>query len=337
MNSESTTETSRPPAGPSFPATALDRLLDVLVVPGYSAIGAWLRKSWWPADPAPFSRQVDIVVTGGSSGLGAATAAGLAALGARVHLVGRSRDRLGTAAAEIRLQVRDAELVEHEADISDLDAVRALVDTIGEGVGSLHGLVHCAGVLPPERSVTAQGHEVTFATHVLGPFLLTAGLRPLLQADGDGRVIWVSSGGMYTARLPADDLEYESGEYKGATAYARTKRMQVVLTEQLAAAFIQPGDPVVHSMHPGWAATPGVSGSLPTFEKVTRPILRSAEQGADTIVWLAAAGEPGLSTGQFWHDRRVRPTHHLPWQKDDPYARRRLWNFCLKATGAELN
>ena len=117
--------------------------------------------------------------------------------------------------------------------------------------------MHCAGVLPPERTVTAQGHEVTFATHVLGPFLLTAGLRPLLQADGDGRVIWVSSGGMYTAPLPADDLEYEAGEYKGSTAYARTKRMQVVLAEQLAAAFIQPGDPVVHSMHPGMGGDPG--------------------------------------------------------------------------------
>jgi len=90
-------------------------------------------------------------------------------------------------------------------------------------------------------------------------------------------------------------------------------------------------------MHPGWAATPGVTGSLPTFEKVTRPILRSAEQGADTIVWLAAAGEPALSTGQFWHDRRVRPTHYLPWKKDDPDARRRLWNSCLSATGSELN
>ncbi len=337
MNSASNTDISPPPAGPSFPAAALDRVLDVLVVPGYSAIGPWLRKSWWPADPVPFDRQVDIVVTGGSSGLGAATAAGLAGLGARVHLVGRSSDRLGTAAAKIRLQVRDAELVEHEADISDLEAVRALVDTIGGDIGSLHGLVHCAGVLPPERTVTAQGHEVTLATHVLGPLRLTAGLRPLLQADGDGRVIWVSSGGMYTAPLPADDLEYESGDYKGATAYARTKRMQVVLAEQLAAAFIQPGDPVVHSMHPGWAATPGVSGSLPTFEKVTRPILRSAEQGADTIVWLAAAGEAGLSTGQFWHDRRVRPTHYLPWQKDDPDARRRLWNFCLNATGTQLN
>ncbi len=279
MNPDSNTEIALPSAGPSFPAAVLDRVLDVLVVPGYSAIGPWLRKSWWPADPAPFAGQVDIVVTGGSSGLGAATAAGLAALGARVHLVGRSADRLGTAAAKIRLQVRDAELVEHEADISDLDAVRTLVDTITADVDSLHGLVHCAGVLPPERTVTAQGHEVTFATHVLGPFLLTAGLRPLLQADGDGRVIWVSSGGMYTAPLPADDLEYEAGEYKGSTAYARTKRMQVVLAEQLAAAFIQPGDPVVHSMHPGWAATPGVTDSLPTFEKFTRPILRSAGAG----------------------------------------------------------
>ncbi len=325
------------PTTPSLPATVLDRLLDVLVVPGYSAIGPWLRRSWWPPDPAPFTRPVDIVVTGGSSGLGASAAAGLAALGARVHLVGRSSERLGVSAAKIRLAVRDAALVQHEADISDLDAVRALIDTIGGQVDALHGLVHCAGVLPPERSMTAQGHDMTFATHVLGPFLLTAELRPRLQADRDARVVWVSSGGMYTAPLPARDLEYSEGQYKGAVAYARTKRMQVVLAAQFAAAFIQPGDPVVHSMHPGWAATPGVTGSLPGFEKVTRPILRTPEQGADTIVWLAAAAEAALSTGRFWHDRRVRSTHYLPWQQDDPAARRRLWDTCVTATGVHLD
>jgi dehydrogenase/reductase SDR family protein 12 len=330
------TDTNVTPTSPPLPAAILDRLLDLLVVPGYSSIGPRLRKAWWPPDPVPFTRPTDVVVTGGSSGLGAAAAAGLAALGARVHLVGRDADRLGTAAAKIRLKVRDAEVVHHESDISDLDAVRALVDAIGSQVDALHGLVHCAGIMPPQRTTTAQGHELAFATHVLGPFLVTAGLRTLLQADGDARVVWVSSGGMYTQPLPSVDLEYTRGQYKGATAYARTKRMQVVLAEEFAAAFTAPDDPVVHSMHPGWAATPGVSGSLPAFEKITRPILRSPEQGADTIVWLAASPEAAVSTGQFWHDRRVRPTHYLPWQRDDPAARQKLWDTCVADTGVTL-
>ncbi len=182
------TDTTVMPTKSSPLTSTADRVLDKLVIPGYSSIGPFFRKHWWPADPQPFTRRVDIVVTGGSSGIGAAIAAGLTALGARVHLVGRKADTLQTSASKIRLQQPDAELVVHEADISDLDAVRGLIDTLAGELDQLHGLVHCAGVMPPERKETAQGHEMAFATHVLGPFLLTAGLRPLLQADGDGRV-----------------------------------------------------------------------------------------------------------------------------------------------------
>lgn len=315
------------------PITAVaDGLLDKLVIPGYSSIGPWLRKNWWPADSGPFTGQTDIVVTGGSSGIGAATATGLAALGATVHLVGRKADTLQVSASKIRLQQPDAELVVHQADISDLDDVRRLTEKLTTELGSLHGLVHCAGVMPPERKETPQGHEMAFATHVLGPLLLTIGLRPLMQADGDARVVFVSSGGMYTAGLETD-LEYTGGEYKGVRAYARTKRMQVVLTEQLAEAFSAPDDPVVHSMHPGWVATPGVSDSIPGFEKVAKPILRSPALGADTIVWLSSSPEAAQRSGRFWCDRRPRPTHYLPWQHDDPAARRHLWETCLAATG----
>jgi NAD(P)-dependent dehydrogenase (short-subunit alcohol dehydrogenase family) len=161
-------------------------------------------------------------------------------------------------------------------------------------------------------------------------------LRPLLQADGDGRVLFVSSGGMYTAGLETD-LEYTEGEYKGVRAYARTKRMQVVLTEQLGRAFAGDNDPVVHSMHPGWADTPGITDSIPGFGKIVKPILRSPESGADTIVWLAASPEAALSTGRFWNDRRPRPTHYLPWQSDDPGARQQLWDTCVSATGARVS
>ncbi len=315
---------------------AVDTTLDKLVVPGYSRIGPFVRRAWWPADPPRFDRPVDIVVTGASSGLGKATAARLAGLGARVHLVGRSLSRLGDAVAEIRVRESRADLVAHEADISDLDAIDGLVASIDESASAVHALVHSAGVMPPERTTTPQGHELALATHVLGPYLLTLRLRDALRADGDGRVIFVSSGGMYSAPLPAEDLEYERGEYKGVRAYSRTKRMQVVLAEQLAAAFDETADPAVHSMHPGWANTPGVTDSLPRFDRVARPILRTPDGGADTIVWLASAPEPGRSTGLFWHDRRARPTHYLPWQSDDPGARERLWAACAAATGVTV-
>lgn len=319
--------------GPDRIYGALDTVLDALVVPGYSRLGVAARRHWWPADAARFDRPVDVLVTGASSGLGAATAQGLAGLGARVHMVGRSTERLASAAARIRSAVPDADLVLREADIADLGAAGRLADAVAVDVDALHAVIHCAGIMPPQRTLTADGNELAFATHILGPFLTTVRLRPLLAADADGRVVFVSSGGMYSAAL-SDDWDSDIGEYSGVRAYARTKRMQVTLAELLAAELDRPADPVVHSMHPGWAATPGVSDSLPGFDTVARPILRSPEQGADTIVWLAAAQPPGRSTGRFWHDRRVRRTHYLPWQQDDPEMRRRLWRTCVRRTGA---
>lgn len=321
----------------------LDDLLDLLVVPGYSSIGPALRRRWWPADAGPFAGHPEVVVTGASSGLGEATARALAGLGARVHLVGRSAGRLDGAAHRIRAAVPSAELVVHEADVSDLDAMRTLAAGLRGSVTSIHALIHCAGLIPPRRELSAQGHEMAFATHVLGPYRLTLELGEPLRADGDARVIFVSSGGMYSAPL-VRDLEFVEGRYSGIRAYARTKRMQVSIAEMLGEHFGGPpgesGDPVVHSMHPGWAATPGVTGSIATFGRLTKPILRTPEQGADTIVWLAAASGPTgrtgrtgptTTTGQFWHDRKVRPTHYLRWQHDSPSARRHLWEQCERA------
>ena len=171
--------------------------------------------------------------------------------------------------------------------------------------------------MPAERTETAEGHELALATHVLGPHLLTRRLRP-------ERVIWVSSGGMYTQKLRVDDLEYRSGEYSGTTAYARTKRMQVVLAELWARELVSA------SGHPGWVDTPGIAHSLPKFKRVARPILRTTQQGADTFVWLAAADVPN---GRFWHDRRPRPAHYLPFTRESPAERRALWDYA-EASGS---
>jgi hypothetical protein len=96
-------------------------------------------------------------------------------------------------------------------------------------------------------------------------------------------------------------------------------------------------DVVFHAMHPGWADTPGVTTSLPGFARVMGPLLRSPEQGADTMVWLAGAEEPLASSGEFWLDRDVRPIHRLPSTRrsDTPERRAELWARCVEATGAE--
>ncbi|MBJ7521797.1 MAG: SDR family NAD(P)-dependent oxidoreductase, partial [Solirubrobacteraceae bacterium] len=175
------------------------------------------------------------------------------------------------------------------------------------------------------------GIELTFATNVAGPFLLTSLLSDLLAAAAPSRVINISSGGMYTAKLDADDLQAAEGTFDGVRQYAQTKRAEVILTELWAERLHERGV-IVHSMHPGWVDTPGVQESLPTFNKIMGPLLRDAAQGADTIVWLGAAEEPLHSTGTFWHDRRARPTHRVPWTKESDDDRRRLWEELERLT-----
>lgn len=321
---------------PSPLTSALDTALDKSLVLGYTKIGPALRRHWWPADPEPgalVGRHV--VVTGASGGLGLAAAAGIARLGATVHLLGRTESRLLEAVETIRRDQPDADVLPEVCDISDLDAMRAYAADLAERVPVLHAIVHNAGVMPPERVESAQGHESTLATHVIGPLAMTEALRGNLAAAESPRVVVVSSGGMYSAPLDStigDDMEYRRGRYEGIRAYARTKRIQVTMTELMAKRYAADGI-TVHSMHPGWADTPGISDSMPTFSKVLRPILRSGEQGADTVVWLTAATSAARTTGLFWCDRLPRSTYYLPRRHDDPAARRSVWAYVCEAAG----
>ncbi len=307
-----------------------DSLLDFAVLPGYTNVGYRLRSHGWHHLPRMDGKVV--LITGATAGLGLAAAEGFSRLGASLRLLVRSPERGEQARAMITERTGSTDVALGLADMSDLDSVRAFAESFAREEPRLDVLVNNAGVLPTERTTTAAGNELALATNVLGPFLLTNLLIPLLEASAPSRIVNVSSGGMYTRRLDVDDLQSEDGEYDGATAYAKTKRAEVVLTELWAQRLAGTGV-AVHAMHPGWADTPGVATSLPAFHRVMKPLLRSADEGADTIVWLGAADEPGRSSGGFWHDRRERPTHRVPGTKETPGERDRLWAECERLTG----
>ena len=311
-------------------SSLLDRSFDWTVLPGYSRLGYAVRsRSWADERPAGGLAGWSVLVTGASSGIGAATCERLARGGATVHMLVRDRERGERARAEIAARAGAGELELQVCDVSSMASVREFAERFVAEQPELHVLINNAGVMPPERTHTDEGLELTFATNVLGPFLLTGLLLPALRRGAPSRIVNVSSGGMYTQRLDADDLQLAGRDYEPSAFYAHTKRCEVILTELCQERL---GDDALgfHSTHPGWADTPGVRDSLPTFRKVVGPLLRDERQGADTSAWLCWAAEPVRRPGLFWHDRRPRPTHKLPTTKESPEARERLWDECKR-------
>ncbi|HET8593493.1 MAG TPA: SDR family NAD(P)-dependent oxidoreductase, partial [Solirubrobacterales bacterium] len=212
-----------------------------------------------------------------------------------------------------------------------LSEVRSFAESFQARFDRLDVLVSNAGVLLQERTRTVDGVELTFATNVLGPFLLTRLLLPALRRSPSSRVITVSSGGMYTARLDPDDPQLDRREFDGPAFYAHSKRAEVVLNRLWSERHADAGIGF-HAMHPGWADTAGVRSSLPRFRRLMRPLLRDSAQGADTIVWLATAPVLEPRSGGFWHDRKPRPEHRVPWTRETAPERERLWAECERLT-----
>lgn len=304
----------------------LDEAMDWTILPGYTSFGYRVRERLGPWDAIELGGR-SVMVTGASAGIGEAACAELARAGATVHMVVRSRERGEQARKRIAATSGSTAVELHLCDLSSLASVREFASGFLASGGTLGVLINNAGVFPVERRHTEEGFELTFATNVLGPFLLTSLLLPALAAGSTPRVITVSSGGMYTARLRAGDLELRREDYDGSRAYAHTKRIEVILNRLWADHHGSDGF-LFHSMHPGWVATPGLRRSLPRFERLMRPALRSPRQGADTIVWLATAPLPRSSGGAFWHDRLPRSQHRLPGTRETESERRLLWDSC---------
>ena len=322
----------------------IDEILEVSIVGSFSRVGFQVRRKvfgWGsPSDGSLVGRTA--LVTGSTSGLGREAAGELAALGARVVLVGRNEAKLATVRDELADEVGEDRCSMVVADMGSLRSVRAAVGQVLAAEERLDIVVDNAGAIYPERIVGPDGIEATLAIMAVAPFVLISGLLPLLERTGDARVISVTSGGMYTQAIDVDDLQWATEDFSGPRAYARVKRVQVALVREWARRLrvagrggglgAGRGGLRINAMHPGWADTPGVETSLPGFHRVMRPLLRTPEQGADTIVWLAAAAAPAASSGELWHDRRVRPTNRVPWTRESAADRTRLWAACEQLT-----
>jgi dehydrogenase/reductase SDR family member 12 len=316
------------------PRPFVDTAAEVLVVPSFTRIGFALRRrlfSWPDAESFSMAGRT-VVLTGPTSGLGRAAAGSFARMGARLVLVGRDAGRLERTRSELAAETPGLAATLVVADMASLASVRAAAAEILAREPRLDVIVDNAGTMLEAREVTGEGFERTFATMVLGPFVLVAQLLPRLAESPDARVVAVTSGGMYAQALPLDDLMYEDGAYTGARAYARAKRAQVGLVREWARRLRGRGV-AVNAMHPGWADTPGLAGSLPGFHGLVGGLLRSPAQGTDTILWLAAAPEARAVSGRLFLDRRERPFDRIPATRLSSDERTLLWERVLALTG----
>lgn len=159
--------------------TVVDGLLDRTIVPGYTRLGPAVRERFWsPMEPDALAGST-VLVTGANAGIGKAIAAGVAGLGATVLLTVRDRARGEAARRDLLDAAPGADIRVERCDVSDLSGVRSFAADLLPRVPRLDAVIHNAGVMPPERTRTAEGHELSLATHVLGPILLTELLLPV--------------------------------------------------------------------------------------------------------------------------------------------------------------
>lgn len=258
------------------------------------------------------------IVTGASSGIGLAVAKALLQQGMYCKLIGRDLKKLENSFKSDQLVSRTEY---HCLDMTDLNKVYAFA--IDEVNNPIDLLIHNAGDMPHSLTITKKGFEQMFASQVLAPFILTKTLADLGKLRQGCRILFVSSGGMYLQKLDLSDLLFEKRSYNKYTGYANAKRAQVILSELFSKKYPQY---LFSSMHPGWADTPGIRYSMPFFKKLLNKRLRSAEEGADTILWLATAHD--YPNGKFWFDRKQAKTTILNLNKSSEEENELLWQYC---------
>lgn len=267
-----------------------------------------------------------IMITGANQGIGLAAARMLAKRGCTLYLVCRNREKGEEAVKEIVAESGNRDVHLLVCDVSSMSDIRKLSLDFGKSTRSLHVLINNAGVMikPPAKS--ADGLEINFATNTLGSYAVTRAMEPFLKRSAPSKVIFVSSGGALLEGLEVNDLEgtdiINSNRFH-ETQYSRDKRRQIALAEGLSREWAS-SKVFAYSMHPGWAETESVKTSIPDFYSRFKDSLRTPDQGADTIAWLAGMDDERLENGGYYLDRSPQ-SKHLPlsrtsYSEDDVMA-----------------
>src|SRR6266581_1226830 len=265
-----------------------------------------------------------VLITGGTGGIGKATAIGLARLGARVGITGRDVARTGQVAADIRAASGNPAVDPFAADMSSQAEVRRLAVAVLETYPRLDVLINNVGGFWAHRHPTADGLEHTFALNHLAPFLLTNLLLDRLKASAPARVVTVSSGAQAMGRIDFNDLQ-SARNYSGQRAYSQSKLANIMFTNELARRLEGTGV-TASSVHPGVVRTNfGAEDQAWLFTVVSRvvlPFLKTPAQGAQTSIYLASSPDVDGVTGQFFANRKLKIANKVAYDTD---LMARLW------------
>src|SRR3989449_7764579 len=271
------------------------------------------------------------VVTGANSGIGKATAMGLAEMGATVILVCRSKEKGEAALSEIRKKSGNSSLDLMLADMSSMQSVRQLASDFRRKYDKLHVLVNNAGLFMFTRTTTGDRLETTFEVDYLSHFLLTGLLIDLLKASAPSRLVEVSSVAHYNGHIDFDDLQGEKG-YGGWNAYSQTKPPQVLFTYELAVRLKRTGV-TANCLHPGAVATNIWSrplGRAGFIMKLPRLFMTGPEGGAKTPVYLASSSDVEGVSGKYFTNKKEKESSK---ESNDEQVARRLWLVSEDLTG----
>jgi NAD(P)-dependent dehydrogenase (short-subunit alcohol dehydrogenase family) len=271
-----------------------------------------------------------VVITGATGGIGLAAAKALAARGARLAIVARSRERAVAAAEQIAAAGGAVDVL--LADLASQGSIRRLAAELLDRHPRIDVLVNNAGAVYRTRQVTEDGIELTWAVNHLAPFLLTTLLLDRLRESAPARIVTTASEAHRGTRIPFEDLGAERS-YRAFARYGQTKLANILFTAELARR-LEGSGVTATCFHPGLVAS-GFNrnnGPLMGFAmSLLRPFARSPERGADTLVWLVDAAEVSGQSGGYFVDRRRR----MPSEAArDAEAARRLWEISEAQTRA---
>ncbi len=269
----------------------------------------------------------NVMITGANSGIGKATAIGLAKMGANIVMVCRDREKGETAMNEIKTVSGNEEISLLIADLSSQEQIRALVKNFKEKFDQLHVLINNAGIMPSKRRESVDGYEMNFAVNYLAPFLLTNLLLDVLKRSAPSHIINVSSGLHKTAELDLSDLQSEN-KFSSFKVYGQSKLALILFTYELSRRLEGTGV-TVNALHPGLIKTNlgrDFSFFMRNFQKL---FSKKPEVGAETSIYLASSPDVETVSGKYFVNRQAVKSSDQTYDED---LAKELWNISLEMT-----